>query len=344
MAELLQSLGGCLGPPEALMPATEANPRGHFEALPIVAMNEELLAIGGGHWLVPHINSDALRSCASDPALRSAALDALAATGYRNDDGQVFVVKDPRFCLTLPFWQEVVGEPITLIAMYRDPDQVAKSLHARDAIDHSYGLYLWNRYNEELLSHLDPQRTLAVSYHDLLHETDPIVDELCELLPALTRGSSLPIDKDLQQQDVQPSAQRNENRVWQALSTLNASRDQLVLPDPASPPDAVSPSTLAYLGRESAQLRVALSEVQRDVAHQRTVHTEQLAAHQQVHENLKSELELMVANMRHELTACQTELDKSQASLHAYESSRAAIIVRAWWWLRRRLQQRIRSN
>lgn len=344
IAELLQSLGCDLGPAENLIPATSANPRGHFESLPIVETNELLLAKVGAHWLVPPATSDDLRSLASDSTMRSAALDALTEAGYRSD-GRPFAIKDPRFCLTLPFWQEVLANEFTVIAMYRKPDEVASSLHTRDGLDPAYSSYLWDCYNEQLLSSLGTTPTLAVSYHDLVSSSTTTAALLQRLLPGLHEPDTEPIDATLHRHKSHHSSDHSDNRLWQQLEALGTSAggpNDVLAPSP--PPPQVSQPTFAYLGREWAELRCALTSVQAEL---RAVHAEQLNALQQEHESLRDELELVTANAQADIATLQAEkaalveqFHESQAALHGYEHSRAAGIARLSWQLKDKLRAR----
>lgn len=340
------------------MPATAANPRGHFESLPIVAMNEFLLAKVGSHWLVPPATSDDLRSCATDLTMRRAGLDALTAAGYSGDH-QRFAIKDPRFCLTLPFWQEILTDEFTLIAMYRRPDEVIASLQSRDGLDPSYSRYLWDRYYEQLLSSLGTTPTVALSYHDLVPLSTSTDALLRENFPDLSGTDANSIDATLHRQKSEYSTHQPESTLWQQLEALGASaRGPSEVLSSVPPPAQVSQATLAYLSSEWAQLRCALSSVQQSLARQRSVHAEQLSALRHEHGNLRSNLELVVSNARNDVatlqadiailqaeqTALTSRLQQSQDALHAYEHSRAAGIARTSWRLKEKARARTSSD
>ena len=125
--EILQELGLWIGPAQALIGASDGNPRGHFELLAGVEFDNEVLRQAGGTW--------------DDPPPMSS-IDALAATARPAVDvwfeGQARVAfKDPRLCLTLPVWMPALAAyDVRIVHLFRDPDAVARSLVTRnEALD-----------------------------------------------------------------------------------------------------------------------------------------------------------------------------------------------------------------
>ena len=83
-----------------------------------------------------------------------------------------WVWKDPRNCLTLPFWLECVGARPLAVLIYRNPLEVAASLRARDGFPSTYALALWERYVRASLVALAGLPTFVTRYVDVL--SDPI--------------------------------------------------------------------------------------------------------------------------------------------------------------------------
>ena len=69
---------------------------------------------------------------------------------WRSADG-VWGFKDPRTLITLPFWLAALRQPL-LVATFRHPVPVARSLEARNGTSIDAGLALWSVYNERLLA------------------------------------------------------------------------------------------------------------------------------------------------------------------------------------------------
>lgn len=75
--------------------------------------------------------------------------------------------KDPRLCITLPLYQHLLLKRVPVLAVLRDPLEVAVSLHVRDGIDLNWALCLWFLYNNHLALALQPGDAM-VAYAPLL--------------------------------------------------------------------------------------------------------------------------------------------------------------------------------
>jgi hypothetical protein len=101
------------------------------------------------------------------------------------------VWKDPRASILLPFWRKVVKPPVAAIFVYRDPAEVAASLHARDGLRMTHAFALWERYNRCAAANLDGIPTLVLSYASLLESPD----EWCEEIVTFLADVSITIDR-----------------------------------------------------------------------------------------------------------------------------------------------------
>jgi tetratricopeptide (TPR) repeat protein len=113
------------------------NARGHHEALDLIRLNEAVLATAGGHWL------RAPETClwTDDQAAQR---DALLAQ-------PMALLKDPRSCLTWPFWH--AGRPAAIpLIIVRHPLAVARSLASWRHMTIDDGLRQWCDYNRPLLA------------------------------------------------------------------------------------------------------------------------------------------------------------------------------------------------
>lgn len=107
-----------------LMPAGASNPRGHFEDLDIVEIHDEILASRGDSWRFRgsrglEVDEDHLRR------MRSIA-DTRARSGLQ------WGFKDPRVCLFLDAWLEVIPDAHFII-VYRHWSECISSLQRREA-------------------------------------------------------------------------------------------------------------------------------------------------------------------------------------------------------------------
>ena len=82
--------------------------------------------------------------------------------------GRSIVIKDPRLCLTMPFWRAVLPTPLGAVFVLRDPMHVARSLQARDDIPITLGLALWDRYIRSANDGLAGLPVLVTKYDSMI--------------------------------------------------------------------------------------------------------------------------------------------------------------------------------
>lgn len=141
-ARLVSLLGPSLCRPGDLLRGHEGNVRGHWECAPLVSVNDHLLEQVASRWWCPPQSEDDVGGLAADADLRASALRALE----RSHPRRPWVWKDPRTCLTLPFWRRVLPEPPVVVWVVRHPAEVAASMLVRDRIAPAFGEAVWERY------------------------------------------------------------------------------------------------------------------------------------------------------------------------------------------------------
>lgn len=144
LARIVSFLGAAL--PRHLVPATDSNPRGHWESAPLVAMHEQLLAAMDSSW--DDWRTPPLRWRDNDVATRfGARIQQLIDEEYGN--APLIVLKDPRMCRTLPYWMSVLektGIRTAPLIIVRNPLEVAESLRERDGTSFEKAMLLWLRH------------------------------------------------------------------------------------------------------------------------------------------------------------------------------------------------------
>jgi len=123
VTRLLNLMGVFLGSADDLMPAVRHNERGYWEHTAIVSLNDEILHRCGGNWYQPPRFVD---GWAFDPDLASLRQSARSFVVGTFENQRIWGWKDPRTCLTLPFWQTVVL-PTHIVICLRNPLEVANS-------------------------------------------------------------------------------------------------------------------------------------------------------------------------------------------------------------------------
>ena len=139
------SLLGCDLPKTLMEPVPDNNELGFWESRPICDFNDEILASAGSAW-------DDWREFDSgwysSPVVHEFRERARELLREEFGDSRFFVLKDPRLCQLLPFWNDAVsafGAKPFVVSTIRNPLDVAMSLEARDGIDRSIGYLLWLR-------------------------------------------------------------------------------------------------------------------------------------------------------------------------------------------------------
>ncbi|MFH1792956.1 MAG: sulfotransferase [Pseudomonadota bacterium] len=144
MSGVLAQMGCDL--PKELMPPTDANPKGYFESNKAYRLNDDLLASAGSAWDdSTAFNPDWYGSPRYPEYGQRAAKvieEEFGASGF-------FVLKDPRICRLLPFWQQVLADLDVgprYVCIHRHPREVAASLTRREGWSETVGLLLWLRH------------------------------------------------------------------------------------------------------------------------------------------------------------------------------------------------------
>lgn len=129
---------------------------------------DELLRAFGGGWDCPPkmpdgwVHSDAAR----------AVIPSADAAVARLGSPDVLAWKDPRACVTLPFWLERLPARPVVVFVHRHPVEVADSLTARNGFRRALGLALWERYNAAALAAAAGLPTVVVPYPRLVEEPE----------------------------------------------------------------------------------------------------------------------------------------------------------------------------
>lgn len=141
----LARMGWSLGA-DLLETQADINRDGFGENRSLVALNEKLLAHFGTAWFeLFDWPADWEQTAEAGDFLKEAKI--LVAEQFQGE--RQILLKDPRLCLTLPFWMRVLKEAgfaARVILQWRHPQAVAQSLKSRDSLPIPAGLLLWLHY------------------------------------------------------------------------------------------------------------------------------------------------------------------------------------------------------
>lgn len=176
IAGALGLAGVDLGPEDDLMPAKDDNPKGFFENLEVVQVNDDLLAQLGGSWQDPPLQRDGWH-LRDDIQVYRRRIRALVEQHFGAAEHVAW--KDPRISLLLPVWvpDAGIGEVVLVL---RDPREVVQSVMARSNLDEFQAARLWTRYTVSLL-HAWPRPTI-VEYERFLDDPVTGLQDLCDRL------------------------------------------------------------------------------------------------------------------------------------------------------------------
>lgn len=174
------------------------NPKGNYENQEGIAINDAILARSGGTWYNPPKRliaspDDARRIADLCNTLQSGKPDGYPRWGW----------KDPRTILTLDVWLDTLKRDIFIVASYRHPSAVAKSLLARDGIPLEVGYALWGVYTHRLLHYMQ-------KYPYVLVRFDVAQDKLVDQVVHVCARTGLRTDKDTLSSWYDPKLVRNE--------------------------------------------------------------------------------------------------------------------------------------
>jgi hypothetical protein len=173
-----------LGP--ALPDATELigkgpyNEKGHWESRDLARFDESLLRYLGGTWSAPPCPKPGWET-SDEPALVDL-YERARELASRCFSRPPVVLKDPRLCITLPLWREVLTPEPCAVLIVRDPVSVARSLRVRDGFPLTLGLALWARYVRQAMTSLTGLPVFAVEYGSMFADSRRRVGELADFL------------------------------------------------------------------------------------------------------------------------------------------------------------------
>lgn len=164
LTRILNLIGVYLGPEPDLPQPRDGNPTGHWELDEFMVLNDAILTALGGRWDAPPIFPPGWES---DPSLDGVKQSARTFIQKTFCNAELWGWKDPRNCLTLPFWQQLLPN-MRYVLCIRNPVDVAHSLAQRDSFSVEKSSSLWVRHVTSALAHSDGKPRLVVFYEDLM--------------------------------------------------------------------------------------------------------------------------------------------------------------------------------
>jgi hypothetical protein len=336
LAGMLDILG-CDSPATPMKP-TQDNPRGYFESSSIYSLHTKLLTSAGSRWddwtsINPGWMSGPRRDEFQERAVE------LLATEFK--DSRLFVLKDPRICRLVPFWEDVLKEsgakPLYVLT-HRNPLDVAASMFKRDGMPTDLGMLIWLRHVLDAEKDTRGRRRTFTSYDRLMRNWAGVADRIqSDLQFNLPRYSPqvTPQVEDFLSSDIRHHAESDEKVLnnplisawlrdtyavlqrWVAegedaagRTTLDTVRAELESAAPAF-------ATVAEHARGAGQARQELDRLKADY--------ESLQASSDEHEDTRQALEQQVAHLNSALAQRSHEAEQVGSELKAVAEERDAL-------------------
>lgn len=200
---MLHVAGVNVGPADRLFPPLPDNPRGFWEKKEFVALNNEILArLGGSSVEPPEMKSDWLEHVNDLAAKAQRLIDSFSGR-------EPWGWKDPRNCLTLPFWERLLPD-LKVVICLRHPLEVALSLRhrMRDSNRRRFGPFspavwaglstlgrlrgtppspewafrIWEKYNRGLVSYANRTGSIVTRYESYFSQPRREVERVLRFL------------------------------------------------------------------------------------------------------------------------------------------------------------------
>ncbi|MEO5903554.1 MAG: hypothetical protein ABIQ55_06030, partial [Gemmatimonadaceae bacterium] len=154
----------------------------------IIDINQSILVRLGGRAMDPPALQDGWENSESVSDLRGRAATLIESEFSAS---HFWAWKDPRACLTLPFWQQIVHN-MHYVVCVRRPAEVAASLKRRNKIPEARSIYLWLLYNRAAFSHSSAGPRYVITYDEVMkdpvRQAERLAGFLDEHIPDDARG------------------------------------------------------------------------------------------------------------------------------------------------------------
>ncbi|TAE81823.1 MAG: hypothetical protein EAZ74_06540 [Alphaproteobacteria bacterium] len=197
VTRLINMMGAYFGLGESSIGVSSDNPKGFWERGDVIAANDAILAHYGCAW-------DRLAQWQGSEKVAPKDAQALAPifSNMKNiilemDASRPWVMKDPRMCLTYPFWRPMLEMPV-VVCVYRNPQEVARSLKTRNQFSLSFSMALWEYYATGVVNAIQRTPTIYVQHSAMLADPIATVQKMYDDLTALgVRGLTLPTEREI---------------------------------------------------------------------------------------------------------------------------------------------------
>lgn len=342
IARMLNLLGVSLGPEAHLAGSAEDNPKGFWENKLLVSINEEILSRWGGSWDEPPSFPEGWES---SPKLSDLRQRVRAIIREDFAAAELWGWKDPRTCLTLPFWQKLLP-PMQYVICLRNPVDVACSLKRRNNFSFEKGVELWLAYVAAALQHTRGQPRLFVFYEEIMEDWERELRRVAAFIGRLDlvkqeeiqRSIQEFIDEDLQHHrtslvDVadEPKLAFEAKALYVTLRTYTAYQRRQTGACEAEELVLAAIDTFSPYAIEASKVRQRLEQEKKALTQQVQALQDQLAEREQQTSVQVQALQKQLAEREQQISAFQGQLAHLQLRL-SWKRYRIADVLVAFYW------------
>ncbi len=213
LAGLVRLMGAWLGRDEELAPPHINNPKGFMERNDVIDVNTELLHAAGMDIIthsglnVEWVDEDRLAACREKAASILTELER---------HGPVWATKDPRLCITLPFWLPLLSNAHVLVPV-RHPMDIASSMQRRGDCSIHTALAFWEVQTVCIIRSSQDLPVLLIDHRELMRSPATAARRIADAW-----GNSLSIpDEEKLASWIDPTLAHSEadEETWQQAST-----------------------------------------------------------------------------------------------------------------------------
>jgi len=193
VTRLINLMGAYFGPEGISTKISTDNLKGHWERKDIRQLNDDILHACHADWhYISALNLKRISNKARRQFLSRAGEIVMSMDAHRP-----WVAKEPRFCLLLPLWKQLLEVPV-FVHVFRSPAQVAQSLLTRNGFPIPFGIALWECYIVASLRESNRCPRIVVHYQDFM--ADPL-SATYKLYRGLTdmgiKGLHMPAEREI---------------------------------------------------------------------------------------------------------------------------------------------------
>jgi hypothetical protein len=227
VTRLINMMGAYFGMGDMSIGANTENPKGFWERADVIATNDAILRHYGCEWDKLDNWQFVEKPAKKDLTALDATLQSMQKIILEMDANRPWVMKDPRMCITYPFWQPLLELPV-IVCVYRNPQEVARSLKTRNDISLTHGMAFWEYYAVGIVNAIRHAPTIYVSHDALLSDPIATVKHVYEELSKhIERGLVMPSEKEINA-FIDPSLYRSRAGTDALSDITNSYQKQLV--------------------------------------------------------------------------------------------------------------------